>query len=234
MRQHKLAAIACLWVLVVCGTARTLPHDQELNQLDTSPENDAYQAAHNESNAQTKIKLLDNFAAKYPDSALLPQIYRDYYLTYFTSGNYPHVIDYADKLVALGDKLDVDSRMLALVSREVAYSASCSDPALRTPEAYAKARDAGREGLQMLGQWQKPGNLTDEQFAAEKKSFQIILNDVAGMAESGLAGSAVNCMVSTPAPNRTSSPARTPYDRSNFDRMINDIKEQERQSPRVR
>jgi hypothetical protein len=234
MRQHKFTAIACFGVLVVCCTARTAPQDQQQNQLDTSAEYNAYQAAHNENDAQTKIKLLDNFATKYPDSGLRLQIYRDYYLTYFSMRNYPPVIDYADKLVALGDKVDVDSRILALVSREVAYSASCSDPALRTPEAYAKARDAGRQGLQMFGQWQKPENLTDEQFAAEKKSFEIILHDVAGMAESGLAGSAVNCMVPTPNPNSTSSPARTPYDRSNFDRMINDIKEQERQSPRVR
>jgi hypothetical protein len=82
----------------------------------------------------------------------------------------------------------------------------------------------------MLGQWQKPENVTDEQFAAEKKSFGIILNDVAGIGESGLAGHAVDC----PAPKQVQGPARTPYDRRNFDQMINDIKEQERQSPRVR
>jgi hypothetical protein len=106
MRQRKLAAIACLGVLVVCGTARTAPQEQQQKQLDTSAEYNAYQAAHDENDAQAKIKLLDDFEAKYPDSALLPQIYRDYYLTYFSMRTYPQVIDYADKLVALGDKVD--------------------------------------------------------------------------------------------------------------------------------
>lgn len=227
MTRHKLIAIACLGVLVLCTaarTARTAPQERQQNQPATSAEYAAYRAAHNENVAPTKIKLLDDFAAQYPDSALLPEVYRDYYLTYFSTGNYPQVIDYVDKLVALGDRVDVDSRILALVSREVAYSASCSDPGLRTPQAYAKARDAGRQGLQMFGQWQKPENVTEEQFAAEKRSFAIIFRDVAAMAESGLTGSAVNCSV----------PAREPYDRRNFDRMIDDIKEQQRQSPRVR
>jgi hypothetical protein len=48
-------------------------------------------------------------------SSLLQQIYRDYYQAYFSTENYPKVIEYADKLVALGDTVDIDSRMLALV-----------------------------------------------------------------------------------------------------------------------
>ena len=64
MRQHKLAAIACLGVLVVCGTAWTAPQDRQQKPPDTSAEYSGYQAAHNENDAQTKIKLLDDFAAK--------------------------------------------------------------------------------------------------------------------------------------------------------------------------
>jgi hypothetical protein len=230
MRQHKLVAMACLGSLLISGTARTTPQDSQQTQMDTSAEGAAYRLAHNENNEQAKIKLLDAFVAKYPDSGLLPEVYRDYYLTYFAAENYPQVIDYADKLVALGDKVSIDSRILALVSREVAYSAACSDPGLRTPDAYAKARDAGRLGLQLIGQWQKAENLTDEQFAAEKKSFAIIFHGVTEMGESGLQGQMVIC---TPAPSaRTAGPR---YDRRDFfNRLINDIKEQELQTPRVR
>jgi hypothetical protein len=236
MRQYGFRLIACVGLLIVCGTSGTASQDQQQTQPDTLVEYNAYQAAHNESDAQAKIKLLDELAAKYPDlpllpSALLQQIYSDYYQAYFSTENYPKVIEYADKLVALGDTVDIDSRMLALVSREVSYSAGCSDPGLRTPEAYMKARDAGRQGLEILGQWQRPENVTFEQFDAEKKSFRIILNGVTDMAESGLEGHAVNC--AAPMPVAAAAP-RTPYDGRNFDRMINDIKDQERQSPRVR
>ena len=236
MRQFGFRAIACVGLLIVCGTCATASQDQQQTHPDTLAELSAYQQAHNESDAQTKIKLLDDFAAKYPDLALLPssllqQIYRDYYQAYFSTENYPKVIEYADKLVGLGDTVDIDSRMLALVSREVSYSAGCSDSGLRTPEAYTKTRDAGRQGLEILGQWQKPENVTVEQFDAEKKSFRIILNGVTDMAESGLEGHTVNCPVPQPA---AASASPKPYDGRNFDRMINDIKEQERLSPRVR
>jgi hypothetical protein len=41
MRQHKLTAISCLGVFVVCGTAWTAPQDQQQNQPDTSAEYNA-------------------------------------------------------------------------------------------------------------------------------------------------------------------------------------------------
>jgi hypothetical protein len=46
----------------------------------------------------------------------MAEAYRDYNATYFELRDYPQIIDYADKLVALGDAVSVDSRILALVS----------------------------------------------------------------------------------------------------------------------
>ena len=43
------------------------------------------------------MKLLDDFVMKYPMSALLPYVYRDYYLAYYASKNYAKAIDYVDK-----------------------------------------------------------------------------------------------------------------------------------------
>lgn len=229
MTQYKLTAIACLAVLMF-GLGRASPQDQQQNKPDPSTESGAYQAAHDESDARSKIKLLDDFAARYPDSAQMPDAYRDYYATYFSLEDYPRAIQYADKLVGLGDKVDLNSRILALLTREVAYFADCNDPALRTPEAYTQARDAGKEGLRMLGQWLKPENLTDDQFASEKKSFEIILSNVAAMGESGLEGRPVSCLAPKlpPGANLTGNDGRV------FNRMIKDILEQQRQSPRVR
>lgn len=230
MRQSKFALIASLAILMAANTARPAPQDQQQDQLAASLELDAYQAAHKESDPQTKIKLLDDFVDKYPDSPLMPDAYRDYYQTYFAVENYPKTIEFADKFVVLRDKIDIDSHIMALVTREVAYFASCNDAALRTPESYTKARDAGRQGLELLGRWQKPENLSDEQFDAEKKSFEIILTGVRSMAESGLEGHQISCLALKTPP----VPPQEPKDRSIFDRMIRDIQEEQRQSPRVK
>lgn len=185
------------------------------------PNNAPTWAAHNEKDAQAQIKLLDDFSAKYPQSAVMPEAYRDYYEAYFRIGEYPQAIDYADKLVALGDKAGIDMRVLAILTREVAYSADCSQPELRTQDAYTRARDAGKQGLALFPQWRKPENLTQEQFAAEKKSFGIILAHVAQMGAAGLAGRSIGCPSNPPDPG-------------NFNQMIRDIQEQEQQTPDVR
>jgi hypothetical protein len=185
MRQRKLINTGLAVAFLLAGAAAwAVPQNQP--QSPTPAEQNAYQAAHNESDAQAKIKLLDDFTAQYPDSPLLPEAYTDYYLAYFSLKNYPETIAYADKLVALGDKVDAGSRILALVSREIAYSEDCADSALQTPAALAKTKEAAAQGLQLLSQWQKPvnpptnaavnvnmsngttGDLTDEQFALEK------------------------------------------------------------------
>ncbi len=57
---------------------------------------------------------------------------------------------------------------------------------MQTTEAYTKAKDASAQGLQTLNQWQKPQNMTDDQFATNKKGLGVLFNSVAGIAESGL------------------------------------------------
>ncbi|HEY1865498.1 MAG TPA: hypothetical protein VGG55_00410 [Candidatus Acidoferrales bacterium] len=239
MRQRKLINTGLAAAVLLAGAAAwAVPQNQP--QTPTPAERNAYQAARDESDAQAKIKLLDDFTTQYPDSPLLPETYADYYLAYFSLKNYSETIAYADKLVALGDKVDPGSRIVALVSREIAYSEGCADSALQTPEALAKTKDAAAQGLQMLSEWQKPAdlpantpinvnmpnstpvNLTNEQFAAQKRTFGIIFNQVAGVAEAGLKGGTVNC---APPP---------PIDPANFERMIEDLKALDRQGPRVR
>src|ERR1700746_1378017 len=63
-----------------------------------------YQAADKEQNPQQKIKLLDDFVKAYPNSTLMPYVYRDYYTTYMALKNFAQVIEYADRMIALGDK----------------------------------------------------------------------------------------------------------------------------------
>lgn len=217
---RQLVALASASALLMSVSLACMAQDTPQNQPGAAEEN-AYQAAHNEKDAQAKIKLLDDFVAEYPDSPLLPQVYRDYDEAYFLIGKYAQAIDYADKLVALGDKVDVNMRVLTILTREVAYSADCSQPELRTQDAYAKARDAGKQGLALFAQWRKPEKLSQEQFDAEKKSFAIILARVANMGAAGLAGRNISCPSNPPDPG-------------NFNQMIRDIQEQEQQGPNVR
>src|ERR1700737_5244093 len=71
----------------------------------TRAEYNAYQAAAAERNPAQQIKMLDDFVAKYPNSALLIYIYPLYYNAYSQLKNWPKVIEYADKLLAM-DKVD--------------------------------------------------------------------------------------------------------------------------------
>jgi hypothetical protein len=194
MKQHKWISTGCITValLMIVSIAWAAPQDQQQNST-SSAEYTAYQTAHDEKDPQSKIKLLDDFAIKYPDSVLALYVYQDYYLAYFLLKNYPQAAIYADKLLALGDKADVSSRLLALETREIAYSIGCDESAFQTPEAAVRARDAAMQGLKMLDQWQQPGNLTNEQFSAWKTSLRIILNSVAADAESRLKGSRFVC-----------------------------------------
>lgn len=69
-----------------------------------------YIAAHNESNPRKRIQLLDSYLAQNPNSLLLPYLYDDLLRTYYELQDYPNAVKYADKLLALGDKIDAISQ----------------------------------------------------------------------------------------------------------------------------
>ena len=90
-------------------------------------------------------------------SALLPYVYRDYYLAYYQLKNYPQTIDYVDKLLALGDKVDLGTRLEALVARAQAFFAGSSGQgSADSGQAYTKAAMPPTQGSADLAQWQKP------------------------------------------------------------------------------
>jgi tetratricopeptide (TPR) repeat protein len=152
----------------------------------TLAEYNAYQAAHNEQNVAQRVKLLDDFVMKYPMSALLPYAYRDYYLGYYGNKDYAQAINYADKELALGDKVDIGTRLEAYIVWAQAFFTGQADKSLQTPEMLNKTKGAATDGLKTLAAWQKPDKMTDDQFAKQKTSTGVLFNSVAGMAESGL------------------------------------------------
>jgi hypothetical protein len=153
----------------------------------TMAEYNAYQAAAAEKNPAQQVKSLDDFASKYPNSALLIYIYPLYYQAYSQLKNYPKVIEYADKVATLGDKVDAGARYQALYARAFAYNAIIADPAqantgAKDPALAKAAQDAAVAGLKALDEVKKPDALTEDAFATQKKQIQIYFNGIAAQA----------------------------------------------------
>lgn len=175
-------------LLVGAGAAAAWAAPQQAQQKPayTLAEYNAYQAAHNEQNAAARMKALDDFVMKYPMSALLPYAYRDYYLGYYGAKDYAKAIEYADKELALGDKVDIGTRLEAYIVWAQGFLAGQGNKDLQTPEILTKTKNATADGLKTLASWQKPDKMTDDQYAKQKKDTAMLFNDVAGMAATGL------------------------------------------------
>jgi tetratricopeptide (TPR) repeat protein len=149
----------------------------------TMAEYNSYQACAAEKVPATLVKCLDDFVSKYPNSALLVYIYPLYYRAYTQLKNYPKVIEYADKLVALGDKAEAGIRYEALYARALSYAnlnISEKDPTAK--DQATKAREAALLGLKTLDEIKKPENMSDEDFNKQKQQPKILFNFTAGNA----------------------------------------------------
>jgi tetratricopeptide (TPR) repeat protein len=183
MKRGCLAAsVLVLGVLISLIGAPALAQSQQQQPEYTPAEYNAYTAAAKEANLQQRVKLLDDFVTKFPKSALLPYAYQTYYAAYNQLRDYPKTVEYADKLLAYGDKIDLATRLQALFTRAVAFSLSFNEKDPNAADQARRSRDAALEGLKVLGQIPKPQNLTDEQFAEQKKAPAALFNYTAGFA----------------------------------------------------
>lgn len=153
----------------------------------TLPEYNAFQAANSEKDPQARLKLLDDFVSKYPNSTLMPYVYQLYYQTYNQNKDCVKTIDYADKLVAMGDKVGVDVRLAALQTRVQCFSAIFPTIA-KAPDIQdqlTKERDAALEGAKLLDGFAKPANATmsDEDFKKQKMPGLNFFYAAAGFAD---------------------------------------------------
>jgi tetratricopeptide repeat protein len=199
MAGLAITAALCLNFAVAAGSSRAATQAAAAAGQDaaaakpqyTMAEYNSYQAAAAEKNPAQQVKSLDDFVSKYPNSALLIYIYPLYYQAYSQLKNYPKVIEYADKLVAMGDKIDAGARYQALYARAFAYNAIVADPAQAKtgavdPALAKSAQAAAAAGLKALDEVKKPDSMTDDAFAAQKKQIQIYFNGTAAQAASVL------------------------------------------------
>src|SRR5882757_2055419 len=135
----------------------------------TQAEYNAEQACAAEKVPAAVIKCADDFISKYPNADLLVYIYPLYYRAYTQLKNPQKVIEYADKLVALGDKAEPGIRYEALYARALSYAGlniKETDPAAK--ELAAKGGEAALLGLKTLDEWKKPDTMSAEDFAKQK------------------------------------------------------------------
>jgi len=192
IRKWIVTGAGLLWIALGTGSgagklwaAPAAPQDQAKPAYSLAEYNQ-YQTADKEQNPQQKIKLLDDFVKAYANSSLMPYIYRDYYTTYMALKNFAQAIDYTDKMIALGDKIDATGRLEAYYTRALAFYQGANDAALKTPDALGKARDNAVAGLKTLDDLKKPDNVPDAQFEQQRKGVKVLFNAVAALASTSL------------------------------------------------
>src|SRR5260370_11082351 len=182
-RTRRVAGVAFVAALglVTGGASNALgqaPAGQDAGagkQQYTMAEYNAYQAAAAEKNPTQQIKLLDDFVSKYPNSALLVYIYPLYYNAYSQLKNWPKVVEYADKLLALSDKVEAPIRYQAYYARAFAYS-NLPPNSQDVKEQAPKACEAAKAGLKTLNELKKPDNMSEEDFNKQKAQPAILFN----------------------------------------------------------
>ena len=179
-RIAGLAVAASLCWMMGSGAAAQAPAGQDAGkQPYTMPEYNAEQACFNDKNPTSQVKCLDDFVSKYPNSALLIYVYPMYYQAYGQLKNWAKVIEYADKTVALGDKIGPNDKYAALYARATAfYSLPAAEQAAQGKGAIA----AAETGLKLIPDLKKPDNMDDKTFDAQKKTGAIYFNGAAAQA----------------------------------------------------
>jgi len=187
IRKWIVTGAGLLWIALTMGSgagklwAAPQAATDQAKPAYSLAEYNQYQAADKEANPQQKIKLLDDFVKAYPNSSLMPYIYRDYYSTYMALKNYAQAIEYADRMIALGDKIDTTGRLEAYYTRAQAFYLGMSDKAQQTPDALNKTRDAALAGLKTLEDLKKPDAVAADQFEQQKKGVKVLFNAVAAL-----------------------------------------------------
>jgi hypothetical protein len=159
----------------------------------TLAEYNAFQACASQTDPQARIQSCDDFASKFPNSVLLPLVYQTDYQAYNQLKDYPKTIGAIDKFLAVpDDKLTVipgvtkekvtGDRLQALYIRAVAFNQAFNEKDPNAQDELTKARQAALDGLKVLGDLPKPANMTDDQFAQQKKPPEILFNYTAGSA----------------------------------------------------
>jgi tetratricopeptide (TPR) repeat protein len=187
-RFRRLAITLGAALALVGFCSRPAPAQEQQGQQKlgyTLPEYNAFQAANSEKDPQQRIKLLDDFVAKYPNSTLMPYVDQLYYSTYHQLKNCSKTIEYVDKLVALGDKVSAEVRLGALQTRVQDFQACFNPKANDVQDQLTKARDAALEAAHLLDGLAKPDSFkgSDDDWKKAKMPGLDFFYSAAGFAD---------------------------------------------------
>jgi tetratricopeptide (TPR) repeat protein len=124
----------------------------------TMPEYNQFTACQQEKDPTGKVKCLDGFVSQFPNSTLMQYVYLLYYQTYYQSKDYAKAIDYADKLVALGDKAELGSRVSAIEFRVQVFPYAFNSKSPDYQDQLTKQRDAALQAVKLLQQYKAAPN----------------------------------------------------------------------------
>jgi hypothetical protein len=127
-----------------------------------------------------RIALLDEFVAKHPKSDLLVYVYPLYYDAYGKIKNFPMVMEYAEKVLALSGKLTVPAEYNALRAWTGAYNSLNSDDVALAAKAIARSN----EGIEVVSKMEIPQSpcVDATTFESKKQLATIYFHATAGAA----------------------------------------------------
>lgn len=177
------AALAASYSLL--AAAKPAPQEQQKKPSYTLPEYNAFEAANSEKDPQARLKLLDAFVAKYPNSTLMKYVDTLYFQTYSQLKDYAKVIESADKLVAMGDQVEVGTRLQALQGRIQAFQASFKPSDPNAQDEATKERDAALQGAHLLESFPQPSGFkgSPADWENQKKPALAFFYAAAGFAD---------------------------------------------------
>ena len=186
----NLKGILIIAFVMSCAPARPVAafdqqQDAQKGTTYTLPEYNAYQAAVAEKDPKNRVKLLDDFVAKYPNSTLMTYVSQLYLSTYNALKDYAKVIETADKLNATGDKIDAGVRLTACQMRVQAFQTAFNPKAPDAHDQLTKERDSALQCADLLKNYPKPAaaTLSQADFDAQKKPGIALFYGSAGVAD---------------------------------------------------
>jgi tetratricopeptide (TPR) repeat protein len=175
--SFAVVAVLSIFVLTAAGVRAQDAGAAAPGQKYTMAEYNAYQATATEKSAAAQIKELDDFVAKYPNSALMNYIYPLYYRNYGQQKNFPKTIEYADKQIALSTSTPAE-KYDAYSVRAFAFNNTQNPDVASAKAAYS----AAVEGAKIVPSVPKPDGVSDADFAKQKSDSITMFNGTAGNA----------------------------------------------------
>jgi hypothetical protein len=181
MKRTAIVAVALLTMALLAAPARSQDRQQY-----TVTEYNAFQACVNDASAASKLTCFGTFENTYPQSTLLPFVYSGGLQAAAGANNAAKVLEYADKVTSLGEKVDVPNRFNACYLRARFFHGLFNARAANAADMASKSRASADGCLTLAGQLTKPEGVDQGQFDAQVKGARTLLYYTVGVASEAL------------------------------------------------